>query len=433
MFLKTRLYIGLTVAVCLIAGGYYLPVLRLTGWGLVALLASLLVVEFASLYYKKGIKAERHCAERFSNGDDNIVTISVENRFPFAVRLSVTDEIPFIFQRRDIDFRLCIKGGKAKNIEYRLRPTKRGEYGFGRIRLFASTRIGLMERRFTCGSKQDIKVYPSYMALREFEFLAVSNRLTELGIKKIRRPGNKTEFEQIREYVKGDEYRKINWKASARRHELMVNVHEEEKSQQLICIIDKGRVMQQSFRGMTLLDYAINASLVLSYIAIYKEDKAGIATFCDAFDSYVAPSKLPGQIKTIMESLYKQRSTFGESDFSALAKEIRLHLNKRSLLVLFTSFSGKTSMERQLQYLRQIAKGHTLLVVFFVDNDLKEYIASPCSSTEDYYRHVIAEKTLAEQRLIVSLLRQYGILSLLTTPEELSVDVINKYLEIRRR
>lgn len=421
------------MAIFLIAGGLYLPVLREVGWTVVAVIATLFVAEFFALYHKKGISAERHCADRLSNGDDNIIGIHIENRFPFAVRLSVTDEIPFIFQRRDIDFRASVGKGRTKDIEYRLRPTKRGEYGFGRIRVFASTRIGLIERRFSCGSAATVRVYPSYLALRQFEFLAISNRLTELGIKKIRRPGNKTEFEQIREYVSGDDYRCINWKASARRHSLMVNTYEEEKSQQVISIIDKGRMMQHSFRGMTLLDYAINASLVLSYIAIYKEDKAGIATFCKDFDSYVPPAKLPGQMQTILESLYRQRSTFGESDFSSLCDSIRRHVNKRSLLILYTNFNGKASMERQLPYMKQLAKDNTLLVVFFIDNDLKEYMETPYSSTEDYYRHVIAEKTMAEQRQIVSLLRQNGILSILTSPEDLSVDVINKYLEIRRK
>ena len=275
------------MAIFIIAGGLYLPVLREVGWTVVAVIATLFVVEFFALYHKKGISAERRCADRFSNGDDNIIGIHIENRFPFAVRLSVTDEIPFIFQRRDIDFRASVGKGRTKDIEYRLRPTKRGEYGFGRIRVFASTRIGLIERRFSCGSDTTVRVYPSYLALRQFEFLAISNRLTELGIKKIRRPGNKTEFEQIREYVSGDDYRCINWKASARRHSLMMNTYEEEKSQQVISIIDKGRMMQHSFRGMTLLDYAINASLVLSYIAIYKEDKAGIASFCEIGRAHV--------------------------------------------------------------------------------------------------------------------------------------------------
>ena len=120
--------------------------------------------------------------------------------------------------------------------------------------------------------------------LRQYELLAISNRLTDLGIKRIRRVGHNTEFEQIKEYVKGDDYRTINWKASARRHQLMVNVYQDERSQQIFNVIDKGRVMQQAFRGMTLLDYAINASLVLSYVAMHKEDKAGIVTFNEKFD-----------------------------------------------------------------------------------------------------------------------------------------------------
>ena len=119
--------------------------------------------------------------------------------------------------------------------------------------------------------------------LRHYELLAVSDNLTEMGIKRIRRVGHHTEFEQIKEYVKGDDYRTINWKASARRHELMVNVYQDERSQQIYNVIDKGRVMQQAFRGMTLLDYAINASLVLSYVAMRREDRAGLVTFDGPF------------------------------------------------------------------------------------------------------------------------------------------------------
>lgn len=432
MYLTARLYAALSVAALLMAGGHFLPPLYTAGWILAAAIAVLAAAETALLYSRRGIKAERHLRERFSNGDDNRVVITIRNLFPFHLHLSVIDEVPFIFQRRDIDFHLNISGRGAKDITYWLRPARRGEYAFGRIRVFASTRIHLVERRFTCGEDAKVKVYPSYLALKRYEMLAFSDRLTELGIKRIRRPGNNTEFEMVREYVAGDEYRQINWKASARRSQLMTNVYQEERSQQVVCVIDKGRVMQQSFRGMTLLDYAINATLVLSYIIMYKEDKAGMATCCERLDSFVAPAKLPGQMRAIQEALYKQRSTFGETDFSALAEGMKTHLRKRSLLILFTNFADKASMERQLPHLKQLARDNRLLVVFFVDNDLRDFINAPCSSTEDYYQHVIAEKTMAEQRLIVSLLRQNGILSLLTSPENLSVDVINKYLEIRR-
>lgn len=126
----------------------------------------------------------------------------------------------------------------------------------------------------------------------------------------------------------------------------MVNVYQDERSQQIYSVIDKGRVMQQAFRGMTLLDYAINASLVLSYVAMRKDDKAGLVTFNEYFDTFVPASKQVGQMQTLLENLYKQETTFGETDFSALCGHLGKHVNKRSFLVLYTNFSNMTSLNR---------------------------------------------------------------------------------------
>ena len=363
----------------------------------------------------------------------------MESSYPYPVAVEVVDEIPFVFQLRNVDFRMKLRASEGRTITYHLRPTRRGIYSFGRIRVFVAGRMGLLSRRYTCGAPQDVKVYPSYLMLHRYELLAISDNLTELGIKRIRRVGHHTEFEQIKEYVKGDDYRTINWKASARRHELMVNVYQDERSQQIYNVIDKGRVMQQAFRGMTLLDYAINASLVLSYVAMRKEDKAGLVTFTglvtfnEHFDTFIPASRQPGQMQALLENLYSQQTTFGETDFSSLCVHLNKHVNKRSLLVLYTNFSGISSLNRQLAYLQQLNRQHRLLVIFFEDTDLEEYIATPAKDTEGYYRHVIAEKFVFEKRLIVSTLKQHGICSLLTTPENLSVDVINKYLEMKSR
>ena len=184
---------------------------------------------------------------------------------------------------------------------------------------------------------------------------------------------------------------------------------------------------------MTLLDYAINASLVLSYMAMRKEDKAGLITFDEHFDTFVPASRQPGQMQALLEQLYAQQTSFGETDFSSLCICLNKRVNKRSLLILYTNFSGMGSMNRQLPYLQQLNRQHRLLVVFFEDTDLKAYIEEPAKDTEGYYRHVIAEKFIFEKRLIVSTLKQHGIYSLLTTPGNLSVNVINKYLEMKSR
>ena len=395
MFLTRRFYIALVIVILLLGSGYvFAPFFVIGQWALFVL-CLVVLADVYSLYRIRGIRAFRQCADRFSNGDENEVSIRVESSYPHPVSLEIIDEIPFIFQKRDVDFQVKLGANEGKTVTYRLRPTHRGVYSFGHM--------------------------------------AISDNLTELGIKRIRRVGHHTEFEQIKEYVKGDDYRTINWKASARRHELMVNVYQDERSQQIYNVIDKGRVMQQAFCGMTLLDYAINASLVLSYVAMQKEDKAGLVTFDEHFDTFVPASKQSGYMQTLLESLYSQQTTFGETDFSALCVHLNKHVSKRSLLVLYTNFSSIGGMNRQLSYLKQLNRQHRLLVVFFEDVDLKEYIAQPAKDTEGYYRHVIAEKFAYEKRLIVSTLKQHGIYSLLTTPENLSIDVINKYLEMKSR
>ena len=433
MFLTKRFYTVLAVLVFVIGLGNYVPLMFNVGRWMLFVLLLLLLVEAFLLYHERGIMARRTMAERFSNGDDNEVNIRVESIYSFSVHLEIIDEIPPIFQRRDVLFRLRLGMGEGKNVKYYLRPTERGTYSFGHVRVFVSSPIGLLQRRFTLGQPAEVKVYPSYLMLNQYELLAISNNLTEMGIKKIRRVGNNTEFEKIKDYVAGDDFRRINWRATARTARLMVNVYQDERSQQIFNIIDKGRVMQQAFRGMTYLDYAINASLVLSYIAMRKEDKAGIITFSDHEEDLVPASRRTGHMQNILETLYRQQTHFAESDYSSLVMSVSQHVSKRSLLVLYTSFANEVGLKRQLPYLIQLNRRHRLLVVFFEDNEVKAYIKTPSTSDEAYYRHVIAEKYMNEQRLIVSTLKQHGILSLLTAPENLSVDVINKYLEIKNR
>ena len=433
MYLTRRFYIIIIAIIVIIGAGYWIPPLFVVGKVMLAIFLCLVIAETALLYWRRGITARRTCSDRFSNGDDNVVRLHIANNFPYKVRLEIIDEIPFVFQRRDICFKAKVEAHGNTTIEYSLQPKERGVYGFGDIRSFALIGLGLVSRRFTDKAQRDIKVYPSYLMLRQYELLAMSNNLQELGIKRIRRVGHNTDFEQIKDYVQGDDYRTINWKASARRHSLMVNVYQDERSQNIYNVIDRGRVMQQAFEGMTLLDYAINASLVLSYVAIRKDDKAGLITFDEKFQTFIPASKQAGQMETLMDSLYAQKTSFGETDYFSLCVHVDKHISRRSLLVLYTNFSDMVSMRRQMAYLQQLARRHVVLVVFFIDKEQQEFINTKAHGVEDYYRHVIAEKFSFEKRLIVSTLRQNGIYSLLTTPDKLSVNIINKYLEMKAR
>lgn len=394
----------------------------------------LAVADGAALYVpKKAFFARREMADRFSNGDANPVSIFLENRYPFPVRLEIIDEIPFQFQKRDVLFHTRMTEQTQQIIRYELRPVKRGEYEFGAVNVYTRTPLGLVRRRFRFSQDAIVAVYPSFLQMRQYEFMAISNRLTELGIKKIRRIGVSQEFEQIRPYVPGDEVRSVNWKATARRNELMVNAFQEEKSQAIYCLIDKGRVMKSPFEELTLLDYAINASLVMSNIALIKQDKAGVMTFSDRIGQMVPADRKPGQLSRILELLYRQKTRFLETDYESLYLQVKQHIRQRSLLLLFTNFETVNALHRVLPYLRRLAKDHLLIVIFFENTELQELLSGPARTTEEIYLKTIAEKFFYEKQQIMRELQQYGIQSVLTPPEKLTVNTINKYLEVKAR
>jgi uncharacterized protein (DUF58 family) len=308
------------------------------------------------------------------------------------VKLEVIDEIPEQFQRRDVLFKAVAAAKQNITINYELRPVKRGAYQFGTVNIFVSTSIGLINRRYKFEQPADVPVYPSYIQMRKYQLMAISNRLTEAGVKKVRRLGHSMEFEQVKEYVTGDDYRTINWKATARKAQLMVNNFTDEKSQQIYCIIDKGRVMKMPFEGMSLLDYAINASLVLSNVALLKQDKAGLVTFSEKAGAFLPANRKATQMESILEILYNQKTRYLESDFEQLYSGIRRRINQRSLIVLFTNFESLSGMRRHLPYLRKIASHHLLLTVFFENTELRSVIAAPAANIEDVYIKTVAEQ-----------------------------------------
>lgn len=434
IFLTKRFYI---VALCMIAllliGNTIHFVFLLTKW-LIAAWALCVLIDFLLLYFIRSSKmqAERICAERFSNGDENDVKIKFNNPYFFKSKVEIIDEMPIDFQMREFVLSAKLEPKEEREIVYKLIPKKRGEYKFDHIRLFFSTPLGLVQRRFTRGTAFDVKVYPSFSKLSLYSLMANHHHLDEYGIKQIRQVGADTEFDQIKDYVQGDEYRHINWKASARTNSLKVNVYQQERSIQVFSVIDKGRMMQQSAYGLTFFEYAINAALAVSYVSIKKEDKAGLASFDKDMDNFVPASRLGSHMQNMMEALYHEQTIFEESDYSALASGFLKRCTKHSLVILYCNFSTLNALQRELPYLRQISKKHKLIVVVFKDRQMQEYLESKARNTEDYYQHMMVEKYMKEKDLIISTLRQNGILTIYTLPENLSVNVINKYLEVRR-
>jgi len=383
---------------------------------------------------KRSITIERIMPERFSNGDLNKVQLTIANGYHFRITIKVIDEIPVQFQRRDFLVDAVLNSNELKTIEYMLRPVERGEYVFHDTNVFVKSPLQLVVRRIKNEGHHLVKVLPSYQSLRQFELLAYSNNLSEAGSRKIRKIGHSLEFEQIKEYVTGDDIRSINWKATARKGgQLMTNNYTDERSQQVYCVIDKGRVMKMPFEGMTLLDYAINATLILSRVALIKQDRAGLITFAENISHFLPADRKAAQMGHILETLYNQQTKFLESDFEKLYAHIRTRITQRSLIVLFTNFESLSGLQRQLPYIRHIARNHLVLVVFFENTELRQLTDSPAEDIESLYTKTIAEKFVYEKRLIVKELQQHGIFTILTAPQNLTVNTVNKYLELKAR
>ena len=426
-------YIGGAAAVVFVLS-YFQPALYRIGGLLLLLLLVAILIDILLVYSKKnGIMAERKAGDRFSIGDENKVVLTLHNHYGFPVRTSLIDELPFQFQERKWMRKAKLERDKPHQLEYHLRPTTRGEYAFGNINLFVHAPLQLVKRHYIFPAEHVVKVYPSYIQMRRYQLLAVSNRLQEAGVKRIRKIGHSMEFEQIKEYVRGDDYRTINWKATARKDGLMVNNYTDERSQQIYCLINKGRVMKMPFHGMTLLDYAINAALVLSNVALVKQDKAGLITFEKNIDSFILADKKPTQMNQVLENLYRQKTDFLEPDFEKLFSIIRNRVTNRSLMVLFTNFESLESLQREMTALKKIARYHLLLVVFFENTELKSLLEGKTKTLEEIYIKTIAEKFAYEKRQMVKELHKNGIPSILTTPENLTVNTINKYLELKTR
>lgn len=443
LFVSTRLWFSLIAIILLFIAAYAFPILFPLAQVVFVVFLFLIGLDTWLLFGRtrsanSAFFARRDVPDRLSNGDENPLSIYLENRYSFRADVEVIDEIPFQFQRRDVLFKARLNPRETQLIRYELRPTRRGEYSFGAVNVFVLSPLGLLKRRYQFEQGKVVAVYPSFLQMRQYELLAATNRLSEVGVKRIRRIGHSMEFEQVRPYSTGDDVRTINWKATSRRSDaqgtsLMINAFQDERSQPVYCLVDKGRVMQSPFEGLTLLDYAINASLVLCNIALLKQDRAGILTFSDQIGQLLPADRRSGQMQKILEVLYRQKTRFLETDYETLYASVRAHIRQRSLLLLFTNFETISAMQRQLPYLRRLAKDHLLLIIFFENTELSELLTQPATDTEEIYLQTIGEKFNYEKRQIMKELGQYGIQTILTAPQNLTANTINKYLELKAR
>lgn len=420
--------------IAIFVASFVVPIFFSIAQALLVISVAVFVVDLMLVFHPQAsIKCERILPKVFSLNDENLIRITLYNDYSLPLNLTIIDEIPDQFEKRNFMETLQLEPYQEHEISYKLTPKSRGEYIFNAVNIFMSSTFGLVERRDRKELKASLPVYPSIIQMKNFELKAFSRTSTLQGVKRLRRLGHSYEFEQIKNYVRGDDYRSINWKATSRQGKLMVNQYEDEKAQQVYTFIDKSRVMKMPFNGLSLLDYAINTSLVISNVALKKYDRAGLMTFSDKIGTVVKAERSASQINKILQALYREQERPLEANYELLYQASRRVVKGRSLVFLFTNFESLFAAERVLPILRRMNNLHLLVVVFFENTEIIEYSEKEVNNVEEIYFQTIAQKFVSEKQQIVQKLRQYGIQSILTSPNELSINTINKYLELKSR
>lgn len=422
------------IGIALIGGAFFVPFLGIIGKTVLFVLLFALILDVLLVnLFKEPIRVQRKYMERMNLGDENKVVVSVLNQTAQPLQVGIYEGYPLFMQKRAAVWNALLLPKKTKDFHYSFTPTERGEYEFRNVVIFVRSTLFLAQRRIVIPLVQRIEVYPSVLQMKQYELKVFNQQTLSQGIKKVRRIGNTSEFEQIRNYVQGDDLRTVNWKATSRKNELMVNQYQEERSQPVYCVIDKSRPMQLAFNKMTMLDYAINSSLVFTNIALRKGDRAGLITFSDKMGAIVPAERNQGQLRRILESLYNQKTLFKEANYELLYQTIRKQVKTRSLLLLFTNFESEFAMRRALPMLQRLNKRHVLVVIFFQNNELQELAQQPVHTHKELIEATVAEKMSNVKWNIARELRQNGIQTILSKPEDLSINSINKYLELKAK
>lgn len=433
LFIRNRFFVSLIAIAVASALTHTVPFLFfLPVIGLLLLLGATAYDGWQLFSNRLKIRASRRLPKVLSLGDPTQVRLRLGNLSPLALEVKILDELPFQLQQRDLELQLALAPGQRREISYNIRPLERGAYQFGNVNVFVSSSLGLLERRLVVEQSAEVPVYPSIVQMNAFS-AAADTSVAVAGSRKLRRMGKSYEFDQIKNYVRGDDYRLINWRATGRRNELMVNLYEDERAQQVYCLLDKSRSMAMPFEGLTLLDYAINASLALSNVILRKHDRAGLITYSDRIGTVLRADGKSTQLQKILQALYREKGRPVEADPDLLYYAGRKFIGNRSLLMLFSNFTNVYALDRALPALRKINNRHLLVVVLFENTEIQEELTYQATTAEGIYRQSTARNFIYEKKMLAQRLRQFGIQVILTKPANLTSEVIQKYLDLKRK
>ncbi len=428
-----RLFFLLLLGAIVVAGaGFAQPLTWLAVLYFIVLLG-LVIADYVISTKPEQITVARINEPKLSLGVPNLVTLQLDNGSPRPVRFRLRDEYPFPFRVDTAMHQERLPALGSTDLRYHVTPVSRGDFHWGDTNVRYHSTLGTFIRQVRYPTAADVRVYPNVLDVRKYDLLARKGLLTELGLRNAKVFGSGTEFERLRDYTPDDEFKRINWKATARRNKPIAIEYETERSQHVICVLDTGRLMRPPLGDIQKLDYAVNAALLTSYVASLRGDQIGMLTFADEVGVYLAPRKGRGQFYTMLELLYNIKSQPVESDYARALGYLSIKNKRRSLIVVFSDLVTLDAAQPLIAYMGRLAKTHLPLLVTMNDPNITRIAASAPESSGDVYQRAVAEQMLDERRVIQDTLSRAGVLTLDVPADKLSIAVINKYLELKTR
>lgn len=416
-----------------LAGATLVPPLRWLALVYVLAVIGLVLLDVLVTPRPELIEAERLNDTRLSLGAENLITVLLANRSPRALHVTVRDEYPYQFPADRMTLTGTLPPYDILEVTYHVRPVQRGDYHFGDINLRYRSVLQTFVRQARYPAAAAVRVYPNVLEVRKYDLLAQKGLLFELGLRQNRMHGVGTEFERLREYRPDDEFRRINWKATARRGKPVTVEYQTERSQYVVCALDTGRLMRPPIGELAKLDYVINTTLLLAYVALLKGDHVGLLTFADQVQSYLAPRNNRQQFYVMLETLYNVQFQPVEASYTHALSYLGLKHRRRSLVVIFTDLVTLDAARPLIASTARLARRHLPLVVTISDPNITRYVGQkPCLS-DDVYQRATAEMLLAERQMVLDTLQRNGVLTLDVPADKLTISVINRYLELKTR
>ena len=399
-----------------------------------ALILSLFVADLFLTPSKGAVAVYRQVDTKLYFKAANRIELKIKNNWTRTLKIEAKDDLPdWHFEIISQDMLKEVPAGEDSIFSYDVIPKKRGAYTFGQVFIRYSGILGLCKKYVALNIPEEFKVYPNLTDLGKYRLIMQKHRLLTHGQRRIPLRGNGSEFESLRDYVDGDDYRKINWMATARMNKLIINQYEAEKNQPVYILLDTGRSMSYSIKGFKKLDYSINAALILSDIVNQKGDNSGLLVFNTDISQIVPTGKGEAHRNALMEALYHVQDCNMVSDYHGAFFHLLNIQKRRSIVFIFTDFETTEEAKELLEAVPIISRRHLPVVVLTVNESLENIAKANASNIRSAYNEAMAESLLAERKGIIRSLNQRGVICLETYAENFAIDTVNQYLLLKER